>query len=96
MALSVEKMQAQLELWSLKIDKLAESTLKDGVEVGFDVHMHIDELKALRAIAQSTLIELKAGGAGKQTRLRAKMRSACDDLDTALKKRMPLAPPKLD
>lgn len=82
---AVEKMEAQLKLWSLKIDHLATETQVAGVQARFDALMYVDELKALHAIAQSKLIELKAVGDTRRARLKAEMKCAWNDLDAAFK-----------
>ena len=52
--------------------------------------MHIDELKALHAIAQAKLDEFKAGGDDrKRARLEAEMKSAWNELEAAFKKPKP-------
>jgi hypothetical protein len=83
MDLAVEKMEAQLKLWSLKIKALAAKTQIVATPVRFDSLMHIDELKALHAIAQSKLLEYKAVR-DTSRRLKAEMEKAWNDLDAAL------------
>jgi hypothetical protein len=90
---AVETMEAQLELWSSKIDQLAAKTESAGVRAGFDVVTYIDELKALRAIAHSKLVEFKAAVAvedARRTRLKAAMKGTWNELDAAFKKPQPL------
>jgi hypothetical protein len=79
---AVEKMEAQLRLWSLKINTLAAKT-QARVPTSFDTLMHIDELKVLHAIAQSKLIEFKAVK-DTMAHLKTQMESAWKDLDAAL------------
>jgi len=88
---SVEKLETQLTLWSLKIDNLAAKHQKAGTPARFDAVMHVDELKALLAIAQSALLEFKAAAAGtsRRARLKAAMKRAWNDLDAALANPMP-------
>ena len=86
---AVEAMEAQLKLWSSKIDTLAAKTQAVGVQAGFDALMYVDELKALRAIAQSKLDEFKAAGGMKEARLEAEMKSAWDRLDAVFKNPKP-------
>lgn len=85
MEVAVEKMEAQLRLWSVEIDNLVAKTQVPGVQVGFDALMHIDELKALHAIAQSKCDKLRAAGDAGRARLKAEMESACTELDAALR-----------
>jgi hypothetical protein len=82
---AVEKMEAQLKLWSLKINALAAKTQTAAVPARWDSLMHIDELKALHAIAQSKLIEYKAVRETRP-RLKAEMKSAWSELDAALQR----------
>ena len=84
-----EKMETQLRLWGLKIDRLAAQTEIPGVQAGFDTLMHIDELKALHAIAEATLLEFKGAGDGSRARLETEMTNAGKDLEAAFKKPMP-------
>jgi hypothetical protein len=84
---AVEKMEAQLKLWGVKIHELAAKTEKAGAHTRFDALVHIDELKALHAIAQSKLDDYKAAGDTEKPRLESEMRSAWDELDAAF--RMP-------
>jgi hypothetical protein len=90
---AVEAMEAQLRLWSLKIDNLAAKTQVVGAKAGFDALMYVDELKALRAIAQSKLDAFRAAGGAKQMRLEVEMKRAWDELDTAF--RNPKPPPRV-
>jgi hypothetical protein len=90
---AVEAMEAQLELWSSKIDQFAAKVEIAGAQAGFDVVTYIDELKALRAIAQSRLVEFKAAVAvedARQARLKAAMKRAWNELDAAFKNGQPL------
>ena len=89
MEAAVEKMEAQLKLWSLKIDDLAAKTQRAGVQAGFDALMYIDELKALHAIAQSKFDEFRAAGDAERARLKAEMKSAWNELDAAFKNPKP-------
>jgi hypothetical protein len=89
MEAAAERMEAQLKLWSAKIDHLAAKTQAAGVQARFDALMYVDELKALHAIAQAKLIEFKAAilaataGDTKRTRLQAEMKKAWSELDAA-------------
>jgi hypothetical protein len=82
---TVEKMEAQLKVWSLQIDDLAAKTQRPGVQAGFDAIMYIDEMKALLAIAQSKCSEFRAAGGTGRVRLTAEMDSAWNELDAAFK-----------
>lgn len=85
---ALEKMDAQLKRWSLRIDHLAAKTQVLGVRAGFDAHIYVDELKALHAIALAKFNEFKAGEDTRRVRLKAEMKSAWDDLDAAFKRPM--------
>jgi hypothetical protein len=86
---TLEKMEAQLRRWSLKIDHLAAKTQVPGVQAGFDALIYVDELKALHAIALAKFNEFKTGEATRRSRLQEEMKSAWDDLDAAFKRQMP-------
>lgn len=87
MEAAVEKMEAQLKLWSVEIDSLAAKTQMPGVQAGFDALMQVDELKALHAIAQSRFDKFRAAGDAGRVHLKAEMDSACSELDAAFKTR---------
>jgi hypothetical protein len=79
-----KKLEAQLRLWKLRIDGLANRPQMTNARAGFEAHMYIDELKALHAIAQSEFDELRAATNKTEPRLEARMKIAWDDLATAL------------
>ena len=85
----IGKMETQLKLWSSKIDRLAAKTQRVGFQARFDTLLYIDELKALRVIAQSKFDEFRAAEGKEQKRLKAGLKSAWNDLDAAFKKPMP-------
>jgi hypothetical protein len=89
MEAALEVMEAQLKVWGTKIDKLAAKTLKAGARARFEDLTHIDELKALHAIAHSKLTEFKAATGTKRARLKAELKSAWDDLNAAFTDPMP-------
>lgn len=89
MEASVQKMEAQLNLWSLKIDSLAAKTHMAGARSGFDALMYVDELKALHAIAQAKFEEYRAAGEAERAHLQVTLKSAWDELDAAFKTPMP-------
>jgi hypothetical protein len=88
----METMEAQLKLWGLKIDRLAAKTQAIGVQARFESLMYVDELKALRAIAQSKLDESRAAGGAEQARLKVELKSAWDELSAAFQN--PKPPPR--
>ncbi len=81
----VEKMAAQLEVLNSKIERLAAKTLMAGDQISFEDLLHIDELKALYAIAQSKLDEFRAAQALKETHLEVELKTAFAELKAALK-----------
>lgn len=87
MEASVEQMEAQLKLWSLKIHDLTAGTQAPGTRTRFDDLMDIDELKALCAIAQSKFDDFTAAGDTERTRLKAGLKGAWDELAAAFKAR---------
>lgn len=87
--MNLERMETQLKVWSMKIDHLVAVTGLPGVETGFDVHMHIDELKVLHAIASSKLDRMRMAQDGDRIHMAAELASAWEDLEIAFKKPMP-------
>jgi hypothetical protein len=85
----VEKLEAQLRLWSMKIDNLAAKTQMPGVQAGFDALMYIDELKALHAIALSKVDQFRAAGDTERVHLKVEMKSAWNELAAAFKNPKP-------
>ena len=79
------KIKAQLEFWSLRIDHLAARTQMSGGEPSFAALVHIDELKAMHAIAQAKFDALRAGGALERVRLEVELKRAVNDLAVAIK-----------
>ena len=88
---TVERIEAQLKRWSLKIDILEARIQKIGVPAGYDAITHLDELKALHAIAQSKFDALRAAGEKERARLRAEMKIAWNELHAAFKSPLPRA-----
>jgi len=86
---AMEKMEAQLKRWSLRIDHLAAKTEAAGIRTGFDTLIYVDELKALYAIAHSKFVEFRAAEDTRQARLKAELKTAWDDLEAAFRKPTP-------
>lgn len=80
----LERMEAQLVRWGTRIDQLAARSLSS-----FDALIHIDELKALRAIAQSKFDELRAAPEIERTELQVEAESAFNELGAALRDPVP-------
>ena len=74
-------MEAQLKLWSSRIEKLAAGARKAGARTGIVYFLSIDDLKVKRALAQAKVEEFKAAGSAKQTRLKAGIARAWNDLE---------------
>ncbi len=82
-------MEAQLKLWSIRIDHLAARTLQPGVRASFDALIYIDELKALHAIAVAEYEAIRNAAPEKRAELMAGLSGVWDDLGTALKVKRP-------
>jgi hypothetical protein len=85
METALGKMKAQLKLWSSQIDGLSAKTQMPGGRAGFDDLMHVDELKALHALAQSRFDQFRAAGDAERESLETEMQSAWNELDGAFK-----------
>ncbi len=82
-----ERMDAQLERWSMRIDQLAAKSQTTGVQPGFEALIHVDELKALHAIAKAKLKECRAANGGtSRVQLEVEMMVAWEDLRAAFEK----------
>ena len=79
------KIQVQLEFWSLRIDHLAARTQMSRGEPSFDALVHIDELKALLALARAKIEALVAGAGREQPGLEGELKCAMNDLAIAIK-----------
>jgi hypothetical protein len=85
MEAAVERMEGHLRLWRLQIDELASRTQRLGAQPRFDSLMHVDELKALLAIAQSKFDAYRAAGEAERRQLKIELKRAWDELEAALK-----------
>jgi hypothetical protein len=85
----IERMEAQLQLWDGRLDQIEAKVQLAGADAGFEVHMYVDELKALCEIARSRLDWLRAGEAPERFRLEAELAEAWSDLENAFKRPMP-------
>jgi hypothetical protein len=86
---TLKQMEGQLRAWSVEIDRLMALTQMSGVRAGFDSLIHVDELKALHAIARAKLDEFVAAGTGDRARLEDELERAWSELAAAFKKPMP-------
>ena len=82
-------MEAQLKLWSARIEHLAARTQQPGVRASFDTLIYIDELKALHAIAVAEYEAIRNAPAERRAELKAGRSGVWDDLGTALKVKRP-------
>lgn len=81
------RMRAQLMRWRKSIDLMEEKAHAPGRPVGFETLLHIDELKALHAVAQSRLDELAASVAMDRAPLELETKTAFSQLSAALEQR---------
>jgi len=89
MEATVARVEAQLKLLSSKIEHLVARSQIAGVPARFDTLMHIDELKALHAIGLAQLTAYKAADGTKQARIRDEMERSWNDVENAVKRRLP-------
>ncbi len=85
MPAAIAKIRTQLEFWSLRIDHLAARTQMSHGEPSFDALVHIDELKALLAIAQAKVDALVAGAGRERPDLEGELKCVMNDLAGAIK-----------
>ncbi|MDD5224852.1 MAG: hypothetical protein PHE84_12780 [bacterium] len=79
----VDKMEAQLRLWTAQIDGLADKAKKTGAQAKIEYLQSIDDLKAKRAVAQAKVDEFRAAGSEKWGEFKAGIERAWDDLEGA-------------
>lgn len=75
-----DPVEAQLERWSAQIDRLASKAERPGVVIPFDYILYIDELKALRAIAQAAFDAFLRASDADRPRLEAEWKIAWSEL----------------
>ena len=83
---AVKNMGAQLKLWGLEIDDLVARTQLSGKPCSFDTIMHLDELKALHAVAQLKFDNFVEGADSEKARTWPELDEAWNDLVIAFKK----------
>jgi hypothetical protein len=81
----LEKMEAQLGRWSARIDRLSAVTESAGARATIGEHLHVDELRAFRAIAQARFDEYRTSAAELRKDLRIAVEQAWNDLATAMR-----------
>jgi len=80
-----ERLWAQLEFWRLRIDHLAARTQLSRGEPSFEALVHIDELKALHALARAKAEVFMAGAGDEPPGLAGELKCAMNDLAGAIK-----------
>ncbi len=82
----LEKMEAQLERWSTRIDQLAARTEDAGALTTIGEHLRLDELRICRAIARAKFEEYRTAGEERRQSLRGGVEQAWGDLAAAMKR----------
>ena len=80
------RMEAQLERWSARIDRVAAKTEGAGAWVTIGEHHRIDELRVWRAIAQARFDAYRTAEPPERQGLRGGVEQAWNDLAVAMKK----------
>ncbi len=80
-----KKLQAQLDEWSLEIDKLKAKADKADAEAQLEYYKQIEKLRSMQEESNQKLAELKAAGDDAWEDLKAGTDSAWDSLGHALK-----------
>ena len=78
----LEKIEAQLKVWSAKIEELKAKAEKASADKKIELHQMIDDLRARKEQAQKNLNEIKAAGAETWEKLKSKTDEAMDDVKT--------------
>ena len=81
--MNFEKMDAQLKLWSAKIDEFAAKLDRAGSKTSNHDRQRIIDIKAKQAVAQAKLDEFKAAGNEKWADFKTGIWIAWDDLEAA-------------
>lgn len=76
--------ERRLASWSFRIDDLAARSLKADIRCRFDAVLHVDELKALLAIAESAFVALGRAGRAEKEHLQEEMESACREIEAVI------------
>lgn len=80
-----QQMRGQLKRWRSEIDDLTATIQTSGGPVGFETLAHIDELKALHALAHTKFVAFEVMEDTKRARLEAELENIWSELDAALK-----------
>jgi hypothetical protein len=87
MAESTRDRIAQLEHWGLRIRELSDQVPGARARVRFDDLLHLDELKALHAVARTKLDALRAATGPQRTALEVEVQEAWSELAAAFEHR---------
>lgn len=82
---NLAKLEAQLHIWSAKLDELAAKAAIKGEEAKIETRMVLDQLKSQIDELESKLDEAKAAGAEKWQILKRGVEKAWSDLEKAFK-----------
>lgn len=80
-----KKLEAQLDEWSLEIDKLKAKADKAEADSQLEYYKHIEELRAMQETVHSKLDELKAANDDAWEDIKAGVDNAWNSLSNALK-----------
>ena len=83
---NVDKLEAQLKLWSAKFDELVAKANVAGQQAKIDSRKQLDELKSRLAVARTKLEEAKAAGSEKWGILKDGVEHAWEELEGMFKK----------
>ena len=81
--MDIEKMEAQLEVWNMTIERLAAKAVRARGQARIDFHYQVDDLKARHALAMARLGEFRAAGDEEREDFRASLEIAWADLEKA-------------
>ena len=82
----MEKMEAQIKRWTVRIDQLAARIENAGARATIGEHHRVDELRVLRVIAQARLEEYRTSGEKQRESLEGGLEQALSDLAGAMRK----------
>jgi uncharacterized protein involved in exopolysaccharide biosynthesis len=83
---SLEKLEAQLELWSARVGELRAKAKVTGQQAKIDSRQELDELKSKLEAARAKLDEAKAAGSEKWGALKHGVEQTWEELEGAFKK----------
>lgn len=83
---NVEEMEAQLKLWTVKIDELSATAQKSNEWARIDFRQYIDDLKVKRALVRAKLDKFEATEIENRKSLRVGLMRVWKELANALEK----------